>query len=308
MLKKYIFPLGMTTFIVCFPATAQNWQSINNEVTFNTSLGWLGGESKEYVYDEGHKVSQLDWKIKNAAIIKGDISWTPVSYITLNARGWTTLASGSGEMEDYDWQDENQSHWTDKSTHPDTPLNYANEFDINIKGWIFNQPNYRFGGVVGYQQTRYSWTSYGGTYNYDNGTDKGEFPRGEIGIGYQQKFSAPYMGVAGMYRYKDVEFNALFKFSPWVEAKDNDEHYLRDTTFRSNTKNSRYYFASVDAGYYVTPNVKVFTELSWAKYEKEKGSMEVANYRTGEREYYGSNTSGIENESYMITAGIQYRF
>ena len=92
----------MTTFIVCFPATAQNWQSINNEVTFNTSLGWLGGESKEYVYDEGHKVSQLDWKIKNAAIIKGDISWTPVSYITLNARGWTTLASGSGEMEDYD--------------------------------------------------------------------------------------------------------------------------------------------------------------------------------------------------------------
>ncbi len=28
---------------------------------------------------------------------------------------------------------------------PDTQLNYANEFDLNIKGWLLNEPNYRLG-------------------------------------------------------------------------------------------------------------------------------------------------------------------
>ncbi|KDU28298.1 omptin family protein, partial [Escherichia coli 3-373-03_S1_C3] len=48
------------------------------------------------VYDAetGRKISQLDWKIKNIAILKGDISWDPYSFLTLNARGWTSLASG----------------------------------------------------------------------------------------------------------------------------------------------------------------------------------------------------------------------
>lgn len=45
-------------------------------VTVSTSAGMLSGKSHEMVYDTGtgRKVSQLDWKIKNVAILKGDIS------------------------------------------------------------------------------------------------------------------------------------------------------------------------------------------------------------------------------------------
>ena len=42
----------------------------------------------------------------------------------------------------------------------------------------------------------------------------------------------PYIGLVGQYRINDFEFNALFKFSDWVRAHDNDEHYMRDLTFR----------------------------------------------------------------------------
>ncbi|STI77227.1 outer membrane protease [Escherichia coli] len=44
-------------------------------------------------------------------------------------------------MVDQDWMDSsNPGTWTDESRHPDTQLNYANEFDLNIKGWLLNEP------------------------------------------------------------------------------------------------------------------------------------------------------------------------
>lgn len=57
-------------------------------------------------------------------------------------------------------------------------LNYANEFDLNLKGWLLQGENYKAGAVLGYQQTRFSWTASGGL-NYDNGESIGGFPLGE---------------------------------------------------------------------------------------------------------------------------------
>ncbi|HBN6010067.1 TPA: omptin family outer membrane protease, partial [Enterobacter cloacae] len=279
-------------------------------LSVSASAGMLSGKSDEMVYDEvtGRKISQLDWKIKNVAILKGDISWDAYSFLTLNARGWTSLASGSGHMDDYDWMNAKQSSWTDHSSHPATNVNYANEYDLNVKGWIFQGDNYKAGVTAGYQETRFSWTATGGSYNYDNGTNTGNFPAGERGIGYSQRFSMPYIGLAGQYRFNDFEFNALFKFSDWVRAHDNDEHYMRDLTFREKTSDSRYYGASVDAGYYVTPNAKVFAEFTYSSYEEGKGGTQIIDTNTGESGSIGGDAAGISNRNYTITAGLQYRF
>ncbi|MBL5924164.1 omptin family outer membrane protease [Enterobacter asburiae] len=276
----------------------------------SASAGMLSGKSHEMVYDEatGRKISQLDWKIKNVAILKGDITWDAYSFLTLNARGWTSLASGSGHMDDYDWMNAKQSSWTDHSSHPDTNVNYANEYDLNVKGWIFQGDNYKAGVTAGYQETRFSWTATGGTYNYDNGAYQGNFPAGERGIGYSQRFSMPYIGLAGQYRFNDFEFNALFKFSDWVRAHDNDEHYMRDLTFREKTTDSRYYGASVDAGYYVTPHAKVFAEFTYSSYEEGKGGTQIIDTNTGDSGSIGGDAAGISNHNYTITAGLQYRF
>ncbi len=37
----------------------------------------------------------------------------------------------------------------------------------------------------------------------------------------------PYIGLTGSYRYEDFELGGTFKYSGWVEASDNDEHYDR---------------------------------------------------------------------------------
>lgn len=281
-----------------------------DSLAVSASAGMLSGKSHEMVYDEatGRKISQLDWKIKNVAILKGDITWDAYSFLTLNARGWTSLASGSGHMDDYDWMNEKQSSWTDHSSHPATNVNYANEYDLNVKGWILQGDNYKAGVTAGYQETRFSWTATGGTYNYDNGAYQGNFPAGERGIGYSQRFSMPYIGLAGQYRFNDFEFNALFKFSDWVRAHDNDEHYMRDLTFQEKTTDSRYYGASVDAGYYVTPHAKVFAEFTYSSYEEGKGGTQIIDTNTGDSGSIGGDAAGISNHNYTITAGLQYRF
>ncbi|MGR4049735.1 omptin family outer membrane protease [Kosakonia cowanii] len=281
----------------------------SDSFSVSASAGMLSGKSNELVYDEtGRKISQLNWKIKNVAIVKGDLSWNPYSFLTINARGWTSLASGAGHMDDYDWLNESQSGWTDHSTHPDSDVNYANEFDLNLKGWIFQDANYKAGVVAGYQETRFSWTALGGAYEYDNGTSVGTFPPGERGIGYSQRFTMPYVGLAGQYRIDNFEFNALLKFSDWVRAHDNDEHYMRDLTFREKTSNSRYYGASLDAGYYVTPHAKVFAEFTYSKYKEGKGGTQIIDTNSGESEFIGGDAAGIANKNYTITAGLQYRF
>jgi len=281
-----------------------------DNISLSTSLGWLGGKSEERVYDpaSGKKLSQLDWKINNVAILKGDISWDAFSWLTLNARGWTSLASGSSTLDDWDWLKEGQSDPSEHSHHSNTRLNYANEFDVNLKGWLLQDDDYRLGAVVGYQQTRFSWTAFGGSYRYDNGNDVGELPRGERVIGYQQRFSMPYIGLAGQYRVNNLEVNGLLKYSPWVQANDNDEHYARDLTFREKSNNSTFYGASMDVGYYVTPNAKVFTEVSYNHYSEGKGGSQMIDHSDNSYDEQGGDAAGIANKNYSISAGLAYRF
>ncbi len=179
---------------------------------------------------------------------------------------------------------------------------------MNVKGWLLQGDNYKAGVTAGYQETRFSWTARGGSYIYDNGQYIGNFPHGVRGIGYSQRFEMPYIGLAGDYRINDFECNVLFKYSDWVNAHDNDEHYMRKLTFREKTENSRYYGASIDAGYYITSNAKIFAEFAYSKYEEGKGGTQIIDKTSGDTAYFGGDAAGIANNNYTVTAGLQYRF
>ena len=143
-------------------------EKISTEIDFGT----LSGKAKERVYlpeEKGRKASQLDWKYSNAPIVKGAFNWDLLPRVSVGASGWTTLAGRGGNMVDRDWLDtSNPGTWTDESKHPNTRLNFANEFDLNIKGWLLNQPDYQLGLMAGYQENRYSCTAKGGSYMYSS--------------------------------------------------------------------------------------------------------------------------------------------
>lgn len=308
-MKNKIVMLALTSLSLTFSLDAYSSDYSWNGVSLSTSLGVLSGKAHEYVYypDTASKLSELDWRIKNAAIIKGELNYDFLAWLSLNGRGWTTLAKNKAAMDDYDWLNPNQATWTDWSHHDNTHLNYANELDVSLRTWLMQKQNYKFGLATGYQWDSFSWRAVGGCYQYNSGAYTGCFPGDQPGIGYQQKFGTPYVGLAGKYFINNFEFSALLKFSDWVSARDYDEHYARNLTFKERGNNSRYYAATIHSGYFLTHNTKIFVEASYNHYSNGRADTEIIDNDTGEHDY-NSNSAGLSNKNYIIALGLQYLF
>lgn len=286
----------------------------SDKFSADISLGVLSGKTQERVYDPdegGRKISQLDWKYNNAPIIKGSMSWDVIDRMSLGLSGWTTFASRSGNMVDTDWTDTSSPNvWTDKSVHPNTRLNYANEFDFNLTGWILKEPEYRLGLMAGYKESRNSFEASGGSYIYSDEElydTVGTFPSGERGIGYKQRYKVPYVGLTGVWRYEKFDVGGAFKYSGWVKAYDNDEHYAREITYRSHVRNQNFYSISASMGYYVTPNARVYLEGTWNRITNKKGYTWLHD-RTDNTFESGKDLAGIESYNFVTTAGLKYTF
>ncbi|HHT0594711.1 TPA: omptin family outer membrane protease [Legionella anisa] len=280
-----------------------------NGLSLSTSVGILSGKAHEYVYnlETGTKLSQLNWRIKNAAIIKGELNYDFLTWLSINGGGWITLAKNKAAMDDYDWLNPYQETWTDWSHHENTHLNYANEVDLNLRTWLMQNENYKLGLAAGYQWSSFSWRAIGGCYQYNSGADMGCFLGNQLGIGYQQKFRTPYVGLAGNYFINNFEFNALLKYSNWVSAQDHDEHYMRNLTFKEHGNNSRYYAATINSGYHVTRNAKIFVEASYNHYSNGRADTEIIDNDTGVH-FYESDSAGLSNKNYSVALGLQYLF
>ena len=280
------------------------------KVTTSIDLGVINGEANEFVYDgasDGSKLSQLDWKYNNVAVIKHAIGWDIGRWLSLDASGWTTIKSNGGQkMDDYDWMVEGQKQWSEHSWHPDTRLNYANAFDLNISGWILNQPNYRLGLQAGYQENRYSFTAVGGFYSYLNGEYIGEFDYLPA-ISYQQHFKMPYVGLVGSYRYKDLELGGKFKYSGWVNGSGTDQHYDRQLTFNDFARQQDYYAISLNVGYHLNNHARAYIEGDWNRIINKKGNTTAYNNEDGSTESY-LTSSGIAHENFMTSIGLSYTF
>ncbi|MFC3907632.1 omptin family outer membrane protease [Legionella dresdenensis] len=302
-MKKITGLILSTAFII---PHATNADSVIERLSLNSSIGYLTGKAQEFVYVEDYQLSQLDWDIKGSAVIKGEGNFKLLSWLDANAQGWITLAAGNAVMDDYDWLNPMQEQWTDWSHHDNTSLNQANKIDFSLRAWLPSENNTHFAGIIGYQRNLFSFLAKGGCYNYQNGNITGCFPAGEKSLGYKQTFSAPYLGLAGNYVRNAFEFNSVFKYGPDVDAKDTDQHYLRNLTYQDNSQDSEFYNVTLNLGYYIKPQVKLFAEGELNYFPNSKGDMLVRDNDSGEIIYFPNGTSGLSNRSYVVSLGLQY--
>ncbi len=68
--------------------------------------------------------------------------------------------------------------------------------------------------------------------------------------------------------------------------------------------NSRYYGASIDAGYYITSNAKIFAEFAYGKYEEGKGGTQIAKIKPAVIRVIlvAIPAGGITNNNYTVYA------
>ncbi|KMV70720.1 hypothetical protein AI29_10450 [bacteria symbiont BFo2 of Frankliniella occidentalis] len=288
---------------------SDNYLASWDDVSVEVSAGVLSTTTKERVYDptNGHKDSQLNWRVNNAPVLKGALEWRVLPKLSLGLEGWSTVAKRGGVMNDYDWEDESQKSWTSKSYHPKSQLNHANQFDFSLKYWLLSNDDARIGIVSGYQQTRYRFSAYGGQYNYNNGQYVGDLANSLLGISYRQTFKTPYIGLLASYRYQQWEVGGAVKYSAWGRASDIDEHYLTDTIFRASVNKQKFAALSLNAGYYLTEHAKVYLAGTWAATFNQKGRL---SYHDRGEDSSGSlkNSAGIENRSLMASLGLRYSF
>lgn len=306
--KWVILNLSVLSFTSAH-SNAMNTPPQDERFTVNGSLGYLAGKSQEFVYDSqtGRKISQLNWKINGAAVIKGEVNYKLRPWLNVNAQGWITLANGNAVMDDYDWLNPFQKHWTDWSHHNDTDLRQGNEYDLSLQARFFQQSTLQLKALLGYQRTLFSFLAKGGCYNYHSGMAIGCFPDDEIGIGYKQTFSTPYIGVAGSYLINSLEFNGIFKFSNLVTGNDVDQHYQRELTFKEGNDHFNFYNLVVNAGYYLKPQIKLFAEGSFNYIPTKKTSTTIRNNSTQVVTYENYGSAGLNNKYMLLSLGVQYK-
>ncbi|ALZ58753.1 protease (plasmid) [Shigella sonnei] len=313
--------LKFLVLALCVPAIFTTHATTNyplfipDNISTDISLGSLSGKTKERVYhpkEGGRKISQLDWKYSNATIVRGGIDWKLIPKVSFGVSGWTTLGNQKASMVDKDWNNSNTPQvWTDQSWHPNTHLRDANEFELNLKGWLLNNLDYRLGLIAGYQESRYSFNAMGGSYIYSenggNRNKKGAHPSGERTIDYKQLFKIPYIGLTANYRHENFEFGAELKYSGWVRSSDTDKHYQTEIIFKDEIKNQNYCSVAANIGYYVTPSAKFYIEGSRNYISNKKGDTSLYEQSTN---ISGTikNSASIEYIGFLTSAGIKYIF
>ncbi len=277
-----------------------------DKLSINAGIGYLGGESKEYVYEDDLTLSQLNWNIEQAAIVIGEINYQIFQNLALNAAGWVTAGMGNATMDDYDWLNPNQSSWTEWSHHEDTDLRYANQVDLNLRSWFMKREHLKLGLMAGYQRNAFSFLARGGCFQYDNRQFIGCFPENEIGIGYQQTYNTGYLGALGHYENKALDVNAAVKYGPYVKSNDVDQHYARSLTFKESGNGASFYSLAVDTGFRMNPRAKVYIEGAINYFSNTKANTEMIDRISGERDFF-INAAGLKNTNYWLALGIQYK-
>jgi len=283
--------------------------------------GYLAGTAREYVYDgeTGTKLSQLNWRIKNAATVGLNVAYRPLDWLTIRGQAWTIVAS-NGKLTDYDWtmRSFGIQDWTDRSISS-TRMNQSYGADVSLAATF-----YRYGGLsldalagVRYQTTRF--VARDGSYIYstdpnaadDMPPDPSTFHNdsgnitGDV-ITYRQTWRSGYLGMAMRYEADKFDFYGQAIVSPWTFGKDRDNHLQTGVITREHGKRSNMFGMEVGTNYHLTPRWSLYSSLGYEKYAHTKADT----HRWGaEGESFDpTGSAGLANETWNLRVGAKLAF
>ena len=308
-LKTLTFLLLMSSAAYGFDETNYRISDGNNSIEFG--MGLLNGKSEELVYNNGRKLSQLNWELENVIMFgtKAEIGVNDRSKFNFSI--WTKLDDGSGEMDDYDWLDGDgdSDSWTRHSNH-ETHLDKAYMLDMNLE-YAFKQAiDYKFSTSLGFRHDRFKWEAYDGDGTYlDLGSDI-EFYG--TGVTYDQKLYSPYLGINFNYKKDKWVLNTYLRGSLWAWAEAEDVHYSpagskdgvdfsagEQRTYKDEVDDIHYLAYGAKLSYFLREDILIGASFDVQKYFETKGKGEIDG---------STYDAGLSNYSYIIAIMAGYRF
>lgn len=278
-------------------------------------VGHLSATAREYVYavpGDHSKVSQLDWRIDNALAVGGRLTFRPLDWLSVRARGWATVADDSS-MTDYDWLAGYQgpASWTHRSIHPDTRLARAVQGDVSVAARFWDTGDTHLSVIGGYRHLNMKWKAYGGSYVYSSAAGYralvGTFPASELGITYEQTWETPYLGLGASASIDDVTVTGEVIGSGWVNARDHDHHVVRRILFDESFAPSTMIGATLGIEYRLNPLVSLTGRAEYQRYFEAKGATRLHDIDTGITYHYPKPAAGADAETLLLSVGAKAR-
>ena len=325
-LKELTITIAIACLLIAVPiADAQTVDKNRSEVTkigekssAEIYGGYLFGQSRELVFDPatGHKASELFWKIDGAFVVGGAVAVRPVEWLTLKVDGWTPVQSRNS-MDDYDWMVDGQdwSHW---SSHSDTKMNRGHMINIGAaarmvkfdRTKMFDSAQLDF--LAGYRWVHMNWTAFGGTYTYSSATGfrdrTGTFQDGAAGIGYEQWFETPYIGLGGHMTLARWSFSGELTGSLWTRGSARDHHYLRSLVFEDESRSMPMIAGEVKTSYALTDHLSLFGSFMFQKYFETKASTTTTDESTGVVTHEPGDVAGMDHYALLFNLGLKWAF
>ena len=296
----------------------------------NLSLygGYVTGKSQEIVYSSCDSSasastvkSKLDWKVKNLWVVGATIDKTIFSILHLKVDGWTKVHASRSTMVDKDYLDQlDPKILTDISKSSNTKLEKAQwisgEFGYDFMNFSSACSEIKLRFSVGYQYNYWSWKSYGGKCNYDNGAWQGSFSDDELGISYEQRFSIPYLALQLDYQWNDWNILCFGKYTHIARASDHDFHALRNIVYKDTFKNGQFWAVGVEGSFNMWSCLERSLDLT-LKYAYEQlntthgdTSIRVGQSSGGQSDssYHIQDSAGINHQHQLIAIGLNAYF
>ncbi|MEA1879480.1 MAG: omptin family outer membrane protease [Campylobacterota bacterium] len=281
----------------------------NLDLNLRISLGLLTGEANEYVYhpQDQHTASQLIWNIDSQTMLGlgGSLHLTP-NFI-MNTDFFFSVEDGQSKLTNYDWQLLGED-WTDRSIHDNTDITNAYMVDVNAEYITYRSPSISLSLLAGYKEDSLTWKAYGGEYIYSNEffrDTKGNFSNTQLGISYEQTWSAPYIGIKMKNDFGKLNFNSKIIYSPYAEATATDSHYLRNLRTVDSFKNDTLFGVGLGMSYKYTKHLNVSANYAYQKYDTVTGNSQ---WNENGRIYYLDGYAGANLETSSFFLKFQYTF
>ena len=266
------------------------------------------------VYDDGNKLSQLNWHSRHALLytlgIEGalDPSWTVSTQLRFGAEG-------DGHMVDYDWQsphakDGSMTGWSDRSIHRDTQLDHYVDLSLEAKRLLMEADSVAVSAFGGMRYTDVKWTAYGGSYIYSSNDFRdsdGHFPEGQRGISYRQKIPVPYLGLESKAEWGDWTLGTRAGLGMTFGIKDVDDHWMRDLRFFDTMDSAPVAMLGLSARYAINERFALTLSGDFENVVRRRGDMELINTKTREQGM-ALNGAGASFRSLSFSVGLRGSF
>lgn len=288
--------------------------SADGSLWLSGGVGMMNINAREYVWDGGHKESQLDWESHGVTIYSATLG----ADLPYDFKFKTTVDlgfGGNGHMTDYDWvaplyADDTKDGWSDRSLHPDTDLKHYVSVTAEIGKDLFTRDNATLGIDGGFKYSDVKWDAKGGSYIYSSSAPRdtiGSFDAGEQVINYRQKIPSIYLGVDGSTTFERLTLTGGIKGGLTFGIQDIDNHLERTLRFNDDMQAAPMMMVDVGVDYRLTGMVSLYASGTFEQVFKARGDTSIRDTSTGATGY-NPDTAGASFQTASIKFGLRGRF